>query len=68
MFGDDVMWRLGDERSPGVSGPVVWATTTPVRVPSHAAALGFSTQAVQAPARVNVTCVTPLGEEVASIW
>ena len=27
---------------------------------------GFSTEAVQAPARVNVTCVTPLGEEVAS--
>jgi hypothetical protein len=28
---------------------------------------GFSTAAVHAPARVNVTCVTPLGEEVASI-
>jgi hypothetical protein len=27
---------------------------------------GFSTEAVQIPARVNVTCVTPLGEEVAS--
>jgi hypothetical protein len=27
---------------------------------------GFSTEAVQEPARVNVTCVTPLGEEVAS--
>jgi hypothetical protein len=27
---------------------------------------GFSVEAVQAPARVNVTCVTPLGEEVAS--
>jgi hypothetical protein len=27
---------------------------------------GFSTEAVQLPARVNVTCVTPLGEEVAS--
>jgi hypothetical protein len=27
---------------------------------------GFSTEAVQTPARVNVTCVTPLGEEVAS--
>jgi hypothetical protein len=26
----------------------------------------FSTEAVQTPARVNVTCVTPLGEEVAS--
>jgi hypothetical protein len=26
-----------------------------------------STEAVQTPARVNVTCVTPLGEEVASI-
>ena len=33
---------------------------------SHAAAPRFSTEAVQAPARVNVTCVTPLGEEVAS--
>jgi hypothetical protein len=27
---------------------------------------GFSTEAVQPPARVNVTWVTPLGEEVAS--
>ena len=27
---------------------------------------GFSTEAVQTRARVNVTCVTPLGEEVAS--
>ena len=27
---------------------------------------GFSTEAVQAPARVKVTCVTPQGEEVAS--
>ena len=26
-----------------------------------------ATEAVQTPARVNVTCVTPLGEEVASI-
>jgi hypothetical protein len=26
----------------------------------------FATEAVQAPARVNVTCVTPLGEEMAS--
>jgi hypothetical protein len=29
---------------------------------------GLSTEAVQPPARVNVTCVTPLGEEVASTW
>jgi hypothetical protein len=28
---------------------------------------GCSAEAVQIPARVNVTCVTPLGEEVASI-
>ena len=28
---------------------------------------GFSTEAVQTLARVNVTCVTPLGEEAASI-
>ena len=27
----------------------------------------LSTEALQTPARVNVTCVTPLGEEVASI-
>jgi hypothetical protein len=27
---------------------------------------GFLTEAVQTPARLNVTCVTPLGEEVAS--
>jgi hypothetical protein len=26
------------------------------------------TEAVQTPVRVNVTCVTPLGEEVASTW
>jgi hypothetical protein len=30
--------------------------------------LGCSTEAVQPSARVNVTCVTPLGEEVASTW
>jgi hypothetical protein len=29
--------------------------------------LGLSTESVRAAARVNVTCVTPLGEEVASI-
>jgi hypothetical protein len=29
---------------------------------------GFSTEAVQPAARVNVTCVTPPGEEVASTW
>jgi hypothetical protein len=29
-------------------------------------ALGFSTEAVHTPARMNVTWVTPLGEEVAS--
>jgi hypothetical protein len=28
----------------------------------------LSTQAVQRAVRVNVTCVTPLGEEVASTW
>jgi hypothetical protein len=28
---------------------------------------GFATEAIQTPARVNVTCVTPLGEEVASM-
>jgi hypothetical protein len=28
---------------------------------------GFSTESVQTLARVNVTCVTPLGEETASI-
>jgi hypothetical protein len=32
MFGDDVLGRLADGRSPGVSGPDVWAKTTPVRV------------------------------------
>jgi hypothetical protein len=30
--------------------------------------LGLSTEAVQRPVRVNVTWVTPLGEEVASTW
>jgi hypothetical protein len=30
--------------------------------------LGLPTEAVQRPVRVKVTCVTPLGEEVASIW
>ena len=34
---------------------------------SRAAVAWFSVEAVQASARVNVTCVTPLGEEVASI-
>jgi hypothetical protein len=29
---------------------------------------GLSTEAVQRAVRVNVTCVTPLGEEVASTW
>ena len=29
---------------------------------------GLSTEAVQGAVRVNVTCVTPLGEEVASTW
>jgi hypothetical protein len=29
---------------------------------------GIPTQAGQTLARVNVTCVTPLGEEVASTW
>jgi hypothetical protein len=66
MFGDDVVGRLADGRSPGVSGPVVRATTTPVRVLATRTRPGFSTEAVQAPTRVNVTCVTPLGEEVAS--
>jgi hypothetical protein len=28
--------------------------------------LGFPTEAIYTPARVNVTCVTPLGEEVVS--
>ena len=49
------------------AGPVVWPTTTPVRVLATRPPRGFSTEAVQAPARVKVTCVTPLGEEVASI-
>jgi hypothetical protein len=68
MFGDDAMGRLADGRGPGVSGPVVWATTTPVRVLATRPRPGFSTEAVQTPGRVKVTCVTPLGEEVASIW
>jgi hypothetical protein len=29
---------------------------------------GLSTGAVHRAVRVNVTCVTPLGEEAASIW
>ena len=50
--------RLGDERSQllvgGIpSGDGRWRP-------------GFATEAVQTAARVNVTCVTPLGEEVAS--
>ena len=28
----------------------------------------LSTEAVQRVVRVNITCVTPLGEEVASTW
>jgi hypothetical protein len=34
---------------------------------SRTSPAGFSIAAVHAPARVNVTCVTPLGEEVAAI-
>ena len=50
-----------------MSGPVVWATTIPVRVLATRPRPGFSTKAVQTPARLNVTWVTPLGEEVASM-
>jgi hypothetical protein len=66
MFGDDVMcvpcrwtesWRVR---------PCRLATTTPVRVLATRPRPGLSTEAFQAPARVNVTCVTPLGEGVAS--
>jgi hypothetical protein len=42
-----------------------------VMVVSFMVAVPFSrslSQAVQAPVRVKVTCVTPLGEEVASTW
>jgi hypothetical protein len=48
--------RLGGRCAPDTPGPA-WPYPRP----------GFSTEAVQTPARVNVTCVTPLGEEVASI-
>jgi hypothetical protein len=43
-----------DSRSPSGSG---------ISAVSHRR---FAAEAVQAPARVNVTCVTPLGEEMAS--
>ena len=50
------------------SGSMTWndiqnTVPGPTRAP-----LGLSTEAVQRPVRVNVTCVTPLGEEVASTW
>ena len=56
--------RLDPEAGPGqrpAGGVGDWYER---RSPSRLA--GFSTEAVQTPARVNVTCVTPLGEEVAS--
>jgi hypothetical protein len=41
-------------------------TRTPGLVDATCPRPGFSTEAVHTPARVNVTCVTPLGDEVAS--
>jgi hypothetical protein len=54
------MWAMPHNRL------CVVVPSTTQREPAVAAAPGFSTEAVQTPARVNVTCVTPLGEEVAS--
>ena len=42
-------------------------TTAPMIVLPMILRFVLSTEAVQAPARVNVTCVTPLGEEMLSI-
>jgi hypothetical protein len=58
-------------QSPSAEGAAGLGETSQVRLlpPFRAKpypAPGFSTEAVQTPARVNVTCVTPLGEEVAS--
>jgi hypothetical protein len=43
---------------------LVWAA---VPLAPHAPRV-MSTEAVQRAVRVNITCVTPLGEEVASTW
>jgi hypothetical protein len=66
MFGDDV---IGPSPMDGV-------LARPPRRLSHDHSLcgvlatrlrpGFSTEAIHTAARVNVTCVTPLGEELAS--
>jgi hypothetical protein len=49
----------------GLLRKLVWAA---VPLAPHAP-LGFlSAEAVQRAVRVNVTCVTPLGEEVACTW
>ena len=66
MFGDDVMGRLADGTESWRVRPCRLGHDHPCARASHTAAPGFSTEAVQTPARVNVTCVTPLGEEVAS--
>jgi hypothetical protein len=48
-----------------MDGTIAWAA---VPLASHAPPRGLSTEAVQRAVRVNITCVTPLGEEVASTW
>jgi hypothetical protein len=58
-------------QSPSAEGAAGSGETSQVRLmpPFRAKpypAPGFSIEAVQTPARVNVTCVTPLGEEAAS--
>jgi hypothetical protein len=58
-----------DGTTPGIGQIVTGPSDTVDTKPPAARALpapGFSTEAGQPPARVNVTCVTPLGEEVAS--
>ena len=64
--------------SPAVVSGIAVTTSSPSRLPRPAAATtpsttarplqppGTATETVQVPARVNVTCVTPLGDEVAS--
>jgi hypothetical protein len=57
------MFRVGPQSERG--GMIAWAA---VPLAPHAPVRVLSTEAVQRAVRVNITCVTPLGEEVASTW
>jgi hypothetical protein len=70
MFGDGLplTGRLDGEHGAAAVRCVPHVRAGPVPVSEVRSSLGFSTGAVQTPERVNVTWVTPLGEEAASTW